>query len=104
MNMKSGADVRQKPRLVHYYPGCSRELLCRCQYFDTERVQFTTGFSFSVMQNSFQVLLCLEGEGRIETDEMRKPLLFSKGDCMFLPAAIGRCHIFGKAELLKIRC
>lgn len=104
LNMKSGADVRQKPRIVHYYPGCSRELLCRCQYFDTERVQFSTGFSFSVMQNSFQVLLCLEGEGRIETDEMRKPLLFSKGDCMFLPAAIGRCHIFGKAELLKIRC
>lgn len=101
LNMKSGVDVRQKPRLVHYYPGCSRELLCRCQYFDVERIEISTEFSFSVLENSFQVLLCLDGEGRIETEE---PLHFLKGDCVFLPASIGRCHIFGRAELLKIRC
>ncbi len=119
LNLKSGVDVRQKPRMVRYYPGCSRELLCRCQYFDTERIQISMAFSFSVLENSFQVLLCLEGEGQLEiggqgeADEGRgqgegakkaDALHFGKGDCVFLPAAIGRCHISGRAELLKIRC
>lgn len=107
LNMKSGVDVRQKPRMVHYYPGCSRELLCRCQYFDTERIQISSGFSFSVLENSFQVLLCLEGEAKIETEGepgAYRALGFAKGDCVFLPASLGRCHITGRAELLKIRC
>jgi len=120
LNMKSGGDVRQKPRMVHYYPGCSRELLCRCQYFDTERIQINSGFSFSVLENSFQVLLCLEGEAKIEVEggagaeeagqgdadaaSVSRALRFVKGDCVFLPASLGRCHIAGRAELLKIRC
>lgn len=49
MNMKVAPDVSQKPRMVKYYSGCSRELLCRCKYFETERIQVTKGFAFSVM-------------------------------------------------------
>lgn len=105
MNMGIAPDVSQKPRLVHYYPGCSREILCRCQYFETERVQVRTAFAFSVMEHSFQVLLCLEGEGQIETGSgLKKPVRFSKGDCLFLPANLGRCFIIGRNVLLKIRC
>ena len=50
MNMKVAPDVSQKPRIVKYYSGCSRELLCRCKYFETERIQVTKGFAFSVME------------------------------------------------------
>ena len=57
MDMGIAPDIKQKKRLVKYYPGCSRELLCRCKYFETERIQVTKGFSFSVMDNSFQVLM-----------------------------------------------
>ena len=38
MDMNVEPDVNQKPRMVKYYSGCSRELLCRCKYFETERI------------------------------------------------------------------
>lgn len=105
MNMDVAPDVRQKPRMVKYYYGGSRELLCRCKYFETERIQVTKGFSFSVMGTSFQVLMCLDGYGQVETmDATPKPMRFCKGETMFLPAGIGRCLVLGDATLLKIRC
>ena len=105
MNMNVEPDVKQKPRLIKYYPGCSRELLCRCQYFEVERIQVTKGFSFSVREESFQVIMCLNGYGQVETmDALQKPMRFNKGETMFLSAGIGRCLVVGDAELLKIRC
>ena len=105
LDMKAGVSVKQKPHMVHYYPGCTRELLCRCKYFETERIQVSKGFSFSVLDTSFQVLLCLDGEGGLEmNDGQQRPLRFSKGDCIFLPAGMGRGHVIGEAVLLKVRC
>ena len=103
MDMGIAPDIKQKKRLVKYYPGCSRELLCRCKYFETERIQVTKGFSFSVMENSFQVLMCLDGYGQVEVDG-DKPVRFTKGEIVFLPAGIGRCLIIGDTTVLKIRC
>lgn len=105
MNMKVTPDVNHKPRMVQYYPGCSRELLCRCKYFETERIQVTKAFVFSVMDASFQVLMCLDGYGEVQAmDVKQKPMRFSKGETMFLPAGLGRCLVTGKTEMLKIRC
>lgn len=100
MNMKVAPDVSQKPRIVKYYSGCSRELLCRCKYFETERIQVTKGFAFSVMDTSFQVLMCLNGYGEVQTmDAEQKPMRFSKGETMFLSAGLGRCLVVGDALL-----
>lgn len=105
INMDVEPDVKQNPRLVKYYPGCSRELLCRCKYFEAERIQVTKGFSFSVRNESFQVLMCLDGFGQVEMmDADKRPMRFSKGETMFLPAGIGRCLVVGDATVLKIRC
>lgn len=105
MNMNVTPDVKQKPRMVRHYPGCSRELLCRCKYFEIERIQVTKGFSFSVREESFQVLMCLDGVGQVETmDAELKPIRFIKGETLFLPAGLGRCLVVGDAILLKIRC
>ena len=105
MNMGITPEVRQHHRMVQYYPGCSRELLCRCRYFETERIQVTKGFSFSVLDSSFQVLMCLDGDGEVETMDIdQKPVRFMKGETLFLPAGIGRCLVIGEAQLLKIRC
>lgn len=105
MNMDVTPDVKQKPRMVKYYPGCSNELICICKYFEVERIQVTKAFSFSVMDESFQVIMCLDGEGQIETmDENLKPVRFSKGRTLFIPAGIGRCLIIGETTILKIRC
>lgn len=103
MNFNAGHKLRQVPRMVHYYPGCRREILCRCKYFETERIKVTKGAAFTVMDMSFQVLLCLEGSAGLETSEFKKPLRFKKGDCIFLPAGLGRCFVIGECEFLKIR-
>ncbi len=103
LNMNPKGDVKQKSRLTHYYPGCSRELLGRCEYFEMERIQVSKGFSFTVSENSYQIILCVDGDGGLEAPDQRKPLRFKKGDCIFLPAGIGRCHILGDTTILKIR-
>ena len=105
MNMGIAPEAKQKSRLEKHYPGCSRELLCRCKYFETERIQVTKGFSFSVKEESFQILMCLDGYGQVETmDADQKPIRFCKGETMFLPAGLGRCLVFADAMILKIRC
>lgn len=105
MEMNNNQTAKQKLRMVKYYPGCSRELLCRCKYFEAERIRVTKGFSFSVLASSFQIIMCLEGFGEVETaDAEIKPIRFQKGETMFLPAGIGRCRILGEAEVLKVRC
>lgn len=105
MKMGIAPEVKQKSRLVKHYPGCSRELLCRCKYFETERIQVTKGFSFSVKEESFQILMCLDGYGQVETmDADQKPVRFCKGETMFLPAGLGRCLVVGDTMILKIRC
>ena len=92
-------------RLVKYYPNCSREILCACEYFVTEKIVTKYGFSFPMLTTSFQVVLCLEGEGTLEINtEDFKPVPFNKGDCLFIPAGKGKCCLFGAATLLKIRC
>lgn len=103
--MRVAPDVGQKQRMVEYYSGCSRELLCRCKYFETERNQVTKGFAFSVMDTSFQILMCLSGYGEVQTmDGEQKPMRFSKGETMFPSAGLGRCLVVGDAELIKVRC
>lgn len=104
MNMEVSKDIRQNPRILHYYPGCSRELLCRCKYFEVERIQVSEGFEFSVMDTSFQILMIINGMAVLNYSNTDKPLSISKGDCLFLPSALGRCSINGRVELLKIRC
>lgn len=103
LNMKAIQPYKQHARLMHYYPGCSREILCRCKYFETERIKVTRGLAFTVMETSFQIILCLSGDGGLETSIYKKPLRFKKGDCIFLPAGLGRCFIIGECEFLKVR-
>lgn len=105
MDMNPASDVKQLPRMVRYFPGGSRELLCRCKYFEAERIQITKGFTFSVTHYSFQILMCLDGYGQVETmDAELKPMRFVKGETMFLPAGMGRCLAIGDFVLLKVRC
>lgn len=105
MNMTPSSDVKQVPRIVRYYPGGSRKLLCRCKYFKVERIQVTKVFSFLVTDSSFQVLMCLDGYRQVEAmDEKIDPMQFVKGETLFLPATMGRCLVLGKNTILKIRC
>lgn len=103
IDLKIEDKVKQVPKLVRYYPGCSREILCRCQFFETERVRVTKEMSFSVMATSFQVILCIDGQGELSYPKTEQKLQFKKGECIFLPADLGRCSVDGNCEFLKVR-
>lgn len=102
LDMRPGADIRQRPRLVRYFPGCSRETLCRCEYFEVERIQVSTSCVLSGMDASFRVLLCVEGGGSVETHA--GAIRFEKGNCVFLPAQQGEVQIKGTATVLSVHC
>lgn len=127
LNMDVSQDASQGIRLINYYPGCSRQIVCRCKYFDVEKVEASIGFDFSVLETSFQLLMCFDGSGEVwidndfgehwkndnHTDIMPFSancydnsfhINFSKGDTLFIPASAGRCHLRGKCQLLKVRC
>lgn len=106
-NMKGAAAPRQPMRLLKYHRGCASELLCRCKYFQVERMLVNAArdkeqVSFQTMDNTFQVLLCTEGCG--ELCGQNTVIHFFKGDCIFVPANSIPLKIHGKAQLLKIGC
>lgn len=132
LNYKSSENPRQPMRVLRYQPGCASEFLCRCKYFQVERMLINTTTAHaapecSATAQSFQVLLCLEGSGEIVyldnadlashesllsdnghsalCDSLTpKKLPFTKGSCIFVPADSVPLQLNGKAQLLKISC
>lgn len=108
VNQKSSAEPRQPMRILRYKRGCASELLCRCKYFQVERMLINTERlrEMTVCQSpeySFQVLLCVEGCGAL-FPEGGKPIPFFRGDCIFVPAASAPMRLHGKAQFLKVEC
>lgn len=101
------AAPRQPMRVLQYRRGCASELLCRCKYFQVERLRLNTQTHRALVDlqtgpNSFQVLLCTEGCGVLFGREMM--LNFFKGDCIFLPADSVPLKLHGMAQLLRVSC
>lgn len=107
LNYHSSASPRQPMRLLKYEMGYASELLGRCKYFEVHRILLNTPLyenvvSFQSQSNSFVVLLCIDGSGKIEFEN--ESITFQKGSCLFIPADSIEMHITGKAELLKVSC
>ncbi len=102
MNLKATPSVRTQMRVLKYKPGSANELLCRCNYFQVERVLVSEKVSVDVGIDSFKIILCIDGQGIISDDDIT--LKFKKGDCIFVPAMSGSVELFGKMELLKVKC
>ena len=106
INLKGSQEPRQPMRVLRYRKGTASELLCRCKYFQTERMLVNTECyremaDYQTGENSFQVLLCIGGCGTLTGKES---IHFIKGDCIFIPANSTPLKIHGKAEFLKIEC
>lgn len=106
INLKGSQEPRQPMRVLRYRKGTASELLCRCKYFQTERMLVNTECyremaDYQTGENSFQVLLCIGGCGTLTGKES---IHFIKGDCIFIPANSILLKIHGKAEFLKIEC
>lgn len=108
LNYKNSESPRQPMRVLRYQPGCASELLCRCRYFQVERL-LVTSMEFATTGHSFQILLCLEGQGKILFDrepaaDATEEISFTKGSCIFIPADSVTLRLKGRAQLLKISC
>ncbi len=106
VNLKGSREPRQPMRVLKYQRGSASELLCRCKYFQVERLLVNTECyremaDYQTGENSFQVLLCLGGCGTLIGEESFN---FIKGDCVFVPANSIPLKIHGKAQFLKIGC
>lgn len=107
VRLRSSLEPRQPMRVLRYSRGCALELLCRCQYFQVERLLLNvTGETPSVeirtQGNSFQALLCVDGNGVLSWE--RGEIAFRQGDCIFLPADSVPMELCGKAQLLRVGC
>ena len=102
------AEPEQPLHLWRYREGYASELLCRCRYFQVERYLMDTEpvnvpAEFVSTRDSFQVFLCLDGNGTICLGD-EGGFDFRKGDCIFAPANVNEIRMLGKAELLNVRC
>lgn len=108
VNMKGSPEPRQQIRVLKYVPGSASEFLCRCKYFEVERMLINTErcrslVSFSTDKTSFQVLLCIGGCG-VLTCEDGCAIPFFCGDCIFVPADSEVLRLHGRAQFLRVRC
>ena len=108
VDLRRSSEPRQPLRVLKYQRGWASELLCRCQYFQVERMLLNTEScremaDFYTDKNSFQVLLCTSGCGLLLYGGSGV-LQFFKGDCIFVPAGSVPLKIHGSAQMLKVTC
>ena len=106
-NLEAMPEPRQPMRLLRYSGGTASELLCRCRYFQVERVLVNTEqrgneAMFHASQESFEIFLFLNGCGTLSCGESM--LQFFKGDCVFVPAGTDHIQIHARTEFLRISC
>lgn len=106
--LKGSERPRQPMRVLRYKKGCAMELLCRCRYFQVERLLINTErcrelAAFRSGSNSFQVFLCTDGCGVLLTESGESLRIF-RGDCIFVPADSAPFRIHGKAQMLVVGC
>ncbi len=107
-NLKGSAAPRQPMRVLKYRRGCASEFLCRCKYFQVERLLINTErcremAGLQTGSNSFEVLLCVGGCG-VLFEEDGDFINFFKGDCIFLPADSVPLKLHGRAQFLRVGC
>ncbi|MDE6780207.1 MAG: class I mannose-6-phosphate isomerase [Ruminococcus sp.] len=91
-----------KPSGIYDCLEYSAVTLCRCGYFAADRIIVRKKYDFIVELKTFRILLFTEGQGVMENSG--NSVLVKKGDCIFLPAGIGKTQVSGNTEFLKIEC
>ncbi|MCD8327139.1 MAG: class I mannose-6-phosphate isomerase [Lachnospiraceae bacterium] len=106
-DLKGSSSPRQPMRVLKFRRGQASEFLCRCRYFQAERILVNTEqcremTCIQTDSTSFQVYLCTEGCGVLFWNGGM--LNFYRGDCIFVPAESAEIRIHGKAQFLKVEC
>lgn len=106
-NLNAMPEPRQPMRLLRYSGGTASELLCRCRYFQVERVLVNTEqrremAAFRPSAESFEIFLFLNGCGTMFCRDSM--LQFFKGDCVFVPAGSSEIRLHARTEFLRVTC
>ena len=106
-NLEAMPEPRQPMRLLRYSGGTASELLCRCRYFQVERVLVNTEqrremAAFRPSSESFEIFLFLNGCGSMFCRDSM--LQFFKGDCVFVPAGAEEIRLHARTVFLRISC
>lgn len=109
LDLRAGSTPRQPMRVLHYEPGCATEFLCRCRYFRVERMIIScekdaAGIRIERDEGTFQILLCIQGGGRVNGCESSFDFGLIPGDCLFVPAGCETFALYGKMTVLRIQC
>ncbi len=107
-NLDVAITPNQPMRVLRYSKSCASELLCRCKYFQVERLLIDTEhtekkYSTRTDCNTFVVYLCIIGSGIMYYNE-NDAIMYKKGDCIFIPSNSVNISFQGKSELLRISC
>ena len=107
-NLKASSTPRQPMHVIRYSRGYAAEFLCRCKYFEVEKIDINTErireqASFQTDSTSFQVFVCVDGCGMISWEQAKSQPYF-KGDTIFVPADSVPFKIHGQSRFLRIRC
>ena len=102
-NLKSSAEPRQPMRVLRYYRGYAKELLCRCKYFETYRwlVNAIDQVAAFDHEDSFNIGVVIAGSGKLYCGD--EVLELCKGDTFFVPAGSESVELTGKLEMLGVR-
>ena len=105
-NLSGIQKPRQPLKVLKYKRGFASELLCRCKYFEVNRLIINTErcremAEYKSDSQSFRILLCSNGCGSMVFDG--EIINFFKGDCIFVPANSVDIKIHGHVQFLDIR-
>jgi mannose-6-phosphate isomerase len=79
----------------------NRTYLAACPYFATEIWQFTEGIQVVTDPDRFELLVPLEGHGRIQWRSVSMP--YNPGEAWMIPAALGEYHLAAQAATKLLR-
>ena len=107
LDFKSSKELKQPLRVLKYRKGSASELLCRCEYFQVERLLINTEriremAGFRTDSTTFQVLLCIRGCGVMSFGD--EVIHIFKGDCVFVPAESCEYRLHGEIQFLRVGC
>ncbi|MCF0187551.1 MAG: class I mannose-6-phosphate isomerase [Bacteroidaceae bacterium] len=104
-NLSESKAPRQPMRCMSFFNGYAIELLCRCKYFQVQRMLLNTErcrnmAAFEANKDSATIMMCIDGCGSLISEN--GPIHFVKGDTVFLPATMGESKLHGRAQLLVV--
>jgi len=101
-NLKADQSNINRLRIFEFHKGYASQFLCRCRYYQMERILLNGEIEYKTDDLSFNILVCINGSGFIEYENIK--LNINKGQTLFVPANSKDLKIKGKIEFIKIIC